>query len=84
MPDSSPGLAILLIVLGLAIGLWQLAVLTNFRGYRDSHARRTLRTMRADGAAARKFATITQIVVASMFVAAAAGMIVLGVIGLAG
>ena len=34
---------VLLMVVGGALAIWQLAVLTNFRGYRDRHGIRTRR-----------------------------------------
>ena len=34
---------VLLMVVGGALAIWQLAVLTNFRGYRDQHGIRTRR-----------------------------------------
>ena len=34
---------VLLVALGCALALWQLAVLTNFKGYRDRHGGRTRR-----------------------------------------
>ena len=76
---------IVLIVFGLALGLWNLAIVANFRGYRDNRTRRMLRMMRSstqEGSRAHKFTSAMQIGVGVAFLIAAVGMITLGVVSL--
>jgi hypothetical protein len=84
-----------MLFIGFAFSLWPLAIITNFRGYRESHARRTLRTtqlvrrvppyrwMKSDPAADRRFMTATQYVVATVHLLVAVALMVVAVVGIA-
>jgi hypothetical protein len=92
--NASTGTYVFMLLLGFFWALWPLAIITNFRGYRDSHARRTLRTsgllrrvppyrwLKSDPAADRRFMTATQYFVATVHLLVAVALIVLAVVGI--
>jgi hypothetical protein len=93
--DVSVGGLVFMLVLGLLLSLWPLAVITNFRGYRDDHASRSMRVAarlkhplsaeRDDGSDSdRRFTNGMQLIVAGAFLVAASALIVLATVQLAG
>jgi hypothetical protein len=94
LEDLSTAGLIYMLILGIVLTLWPLATLTNFRGYRDSHARRTLRQadrlrhpFRRSAApepseSDRRFSNITQRIVASVFLLAAGSLMLVAVLEL--
>ncbi|MEV4545086.1 hypothetical protein [Micromonospora echinaurantiaca] len=86
LADAGPGAVVFMLLFGLLLAAWPIAVITNFRGYRDSHARRSITAGRRfvnaralpDGADAeheRAFSRIMQYVVAGGFLLAAAALV---------
>jgi hypothetical protein len=92
--NAGTGTYVFLVLLGLAWSLWPLAVITNVRGYRESHARRTLRAgerlrrippyswLRNDPTFDRTFTTAGQYVVAIAFLLVAAALVLVGIVSL--
>jgi hypothetical protein len=92
--DASTGTYVFMLLLAAVLSLWPLAVLTNFRGYRDRHAQRALEASRrplrwgrppssSPSESDRRFATAMQFVVAIVFQLAAAALIVVALVQLA-
>jgi hypothetical protein len=92
--DAGTGTYVFMVLLGVAWSLWPLAVITNFRGYRESHARRTLRAserlrrippyswFKNDPEFDRILTTAGQYVLAIAFLLVAAALMVVGMVGL--
>jgi hypothetical protein len=92
--NASVGTYVFMLLLGLAWAAWPLAVVTNFRGYRDGHLRRTLRGQerlrrlppyrwrKTDPETDRKFGTTMQLLVATVFLLAAVALVVTAAVGL--
>lgn len=79
--EMSPAGLAGLVLLGLILLLWPLAIFTNFRGYRDSHARRSFKAARFGRGGEltpgdKLFATVTQLIVASGLALAGSALIV--------
>ena len=87
------GLAYML-VLGVALSLWPLAIVTNYRGLRDRHATRAVRSARRMKFPFRlwprtssfesdlKFTKVTQWIVACVFLLGAAALITTAIVQL--
>lgn len=95
MGIDDTGLTVILIVLGIAIVLWQLAILTNWRGYRDGHLSRSMgtsnvvrgflklpRMSEAERASMRRFAGPVYAIVATTFLLLGLAMFAVGVLEL--
>jgi hypothetical protein len=92
--NASTGACAFMLLLGLVLAIWPLATLTNFRGYRDGHARRILRSSErlrrlppyrswnVSRETDRRFTMAMQIVLAVVFLLAAAALVV-AIVGLA-
>jgi hypothetical protein len=92
--EASTGTDVFLLLFALAWALWPLAILTNFKGYRDRSARRALRTARQirrlppyrwwerDPQSDRRFATFFQFVVAIGLLLSAIGLAAVALVGL--
>jgi hypothetical protein len=92
--NASTGTYVFLLILGLAWALWPLASITNFRGYREAHLRRTLRAQerlrrvppyrwwKIAPEADRKLGMIMQLLVDIVFLLAAAALVVIAIVGL--
>jgi hypothetical protein len=89
MENQRLGPLIALMIAGLAGGLWQLAVLTNWRGYADGHLSRVRRTTAvmqrlpgyrtqtsSDSDGSRRFMKISQRLVASVLFTACCALVV--------
>lgn len=94
--DNSMGEFAFMVGFGMLLSLWPLAILTNFRGYRDDHARRIARSrelvrgrrsqssLLASNSADRTFTTIMQFVVAAGFLMLAMVLVAAGAVGVFG
>jgi len=81
--EPSPAGLVGLFVLGLVLTLWPIAIFTNFRGYRDGHARRSIRSVRRNHTPTendRAFTNVVQLVVASVFGLLGLALIVIPVV----
>jgi hypothetical protein len=86
---------VVMLVLGVLLILWPLAVITNFHGYRDAQARRALKvpvwpkrrasieSVDLGSEADRRFANTMQFIVAGVFLLAACALIVVAIIEIA-
>lgn len=89
LSDVGMGGLVFMLVLGLLLALWPLVVITNFRGYRDSHASRSMgaagRLKHQFGSEAdRRFTNVVQFIVAGVFLVAACALIVVATVQIAG
>ncbi|WP_406077296.1 hypothetical protein [Micromonospora sp. NBC_00858] len=86
LADSSAGAVVFMLIVGLLLALWPIAIITNFRGYRDSHARRSTATGRRfnpgvkffgepDPDHERAFSRVMQYIVAGVFLVAAVAVV---------
>jgi hypothetical protein len=92
--NASAGAYLFMLLVGLALAVWPLATLTNFRGYRNGHAQRVqrsgqrlrrfppYRSWQLSSETDRRFTTATQIVVAVVFLLASAALVVTAIVGL--
>jgi hypothetical protein len=95
LADASTGTYVFMLLLGLVWGLWPLAVITNFRGYRERHLERALRGqnrlrrlppyrfLKSDPEGDRRFASFMQLFVATVFLLVAVVLVVVAVVRLA-
>ncbi|BCJ74735.1 hypothetical protein CS0771_42790 [Catellatospora sp. IY07-71] len=90
--EGGVGRHVFLLLLGVAVALWMLAMLTNFRGMREDNLRRSVQGAQAYGwnrghedpemdRMRQRFAKVMQRVVCSIFLLVGIGMAVAGGIG---